>query len=286
MKVHPLRFAGLVLLTLWLAPQALPNEKPKKVKVPKGQVKQVDNQLVKVEVKMVPTNRLHRKSNWLKWLFTDKVTKVGNGYYIEPDRVITNYHVINSTLPKGLRSMVGLDEEDPLTVLEIKVNYHKVKILRVDPMNDLAELQVESRNPKSQLPESNIQPSKGGPAFSVNRDLNGVREVALGEVIGPYTLAVFKDGSYEPTGVNPKYRLPPNMTLAHVLGMRLNAARGWSGCWVFDLDGRFLGIVRAAHHPSNLTLLIPAETVNDFLHSVTTASAPAAGGELQGQGAK
>jgi S1-C subfamily serine protease len=277
MKVHPLRFALLILALTCLAPQVLPNEKTRKVKVPRSQIKQADRQLVKIEVKMVPTKHLARRSNWVKWLFTDKVTKIGNGYYIEPNRVVTNYHVINATLPKELRWVVGLDQEDPLTVLEIKVNYHKVKVIRVDPVNDLAELEVESKNPKSKLPEANAQPSQGGVVYSVNRDLNGIREVSLGEVIGPFTLAVFKDGAYEPTDVNPKYRLPPNMTLAPVLGLRLNAARGWSGCWVFDLDGKFLGIVRAAHHPTNLALLVPAEMVTRFLQNVTTASVTAEG---------
>lgn len=273
MRVLSARLVLLVLVLRCLTPTAFANDKPQKIKVPRGQVKQAAQQLVKIEVKMVPTRFMHRKENWLKWLFTEKVTKVGNGYYIEPNRVITNFHVVNSTLPKDLRWIVGIDEEDPLTVVEIKVKYHKAEIVKLDPANDLAELRVEAKNPKSVLPTSNGEPEKGVAVYAVNKDLEGKRELAMGEVIGPYTLAVFKDGAFEPTEVNPTYRLPPNMIAAPVLGLKLklNVVRGWSGCWVFDLDGKFLGIVRAAHSPSNLTLLIPAKAVNDFVHSVTAS---------------
>jgi S1-C subfamily serine protease len=237
-------------------------------------VKQAANQLVKIEVKMVPTRLMHRQSSWIKWMFTEKVTKVGNGYYIGPDRVITNFHVVNSTLPKDLRWIVGVDEEDPLTVVDIRVKYHKAEIIKLDPANDLAELRVEARNPKSLLPSANAQPEKGVAVYTVNKDLEGKRELAMGEVIGPYTLAVFKDGAYEPTEVNPTHRLPPNMIAAPVLGLKLklNVVRGWSGCWVFDYEGKFLGIVRAAHSPSNLTLLIPAQAVTDFVLSKTAST--------------
>lgn len=271
MRVQSVRLVLLVLVLRCLTPDAFANDKSTKVKVPKGQVRQAAQQLVKIEVKMVPTKLMHRRDNWVKWLFTEKVTKVGNGYYIEPNRVITNFHVVNATLPKDLRWIVGIDEEDPLTVVEIKVKYHKAEIVKLDPANDLAELRVQARNPKSLLPASNAKPEKGVAVYSVNKDLEGKRELAMGEVIGPFTLAVFKDGAYEPTEVNPTYRLPPNMIAAPVLGLKLklNVVRGWSGCWVFDLDGKFLGIVRAAHSPSNLTLLIPAQAVNDFVHGVT-----------------
>jgi S1-C subfamily serine protease len=274
MKTQSLRFAVLILAVTCLAPQAFTGEKPKKVKVPKSQVKQAAHQLVKIEVKMVQSKHMSRKSNWLKWLFTDKVTKIGNGYYIEPNRVITNSHVVNATLPKDLRRIVGIDEEVPLSVVEIKVGFRKAEIVKYDPANDLAELRVEAKNPKSELPSANVQPQKGVVVYSVNKDINGIKEVALGEVIGPFTLAVFKDGAYEPTDVNPTYRLPPNMIAASVLGLnlRLNVARGWSGCWVFDLDGKFLGIVRAAHYPSNLILLVPAQAVTDFLQNVTATN--------------
>jgi S1-C subfamily serine protease len=272
MRAQSVRFAVLILVVACLPPLAFAKEKPKKIKVPKSQVKQAARQLVKIEVKMVETKHMPRKQNWLKWLFTEKVTKIGNGYYIEPNRVITNYHVVNATLPKDLRRMVEIDEEDPLTVVEIKVGYRKAELVKLDPANDLAELRVEAKNPKGELPTANVQPIKGVTAYSVNKDLNGVRELALGEVIGPFTLAVFKDGAYEPTDVNPTYRLPPNMIAAPVLGLKLDIARGWSGCWVFDLEGKFIGIVRAAHYPSNLTLLVPAQAITNFLHSVTASS--------------
>ncbi len=272
MKAQSVRFAVLVLFVTCLAPQAFADQKPKKIKVPKPQIKRASNQLVKIEVKMVQNKHLHRRDNWLKWLFTEKVTKIGNGYYIEPNKVITNHHVVNATLPKDLRRIVGVDEEDPLTVVEIKVGFRKAEVVKLDPANDLAELRVDAKNPKSALPSANAEPQKGVVAYSVNKDLNGIRELALGEVIGPFTLAVFKDGAYEPTDVNPKYRLPSNMIAAPVLGLKLNIARGWSGCWVFDLEGKFIGIVRAAHYPSNLTLLIPAQAVTDFLNTVTTTS--------------
>ncbi|MEP7272365.1 MAG: trypsin-like peptidase domain-containing protein [Acidobacteriota bacterium] len=275
MRVQSVRLVLFALVLGCTTPNAFANDKPPKIKVPRSQVRQAAHQLVKIEVKMVPTKFMHRKDNWLKWLFTEKVTKVGNGYYIDSNRVITNFHVVNATLPKDLRWIVGIDEEDPLTVVEIKVKYHKAEIIKLDPANDLAELRVEARNPKSLLPASNAQPAKGVAVYTVNKDLEGKRELALGEVIGPYTLAVFKDGAYEPTEVNPTYRLPPNMIAAPVLGLklRLNVVRGWSGCWVFDLDGKFLGIVRAAHSPSNLTLLIPAQAVNEFLNGVTAKDA-------------
>jgi S1-C subfamily serine protease len=271
MRIHSVRLLLLVVILIcWSLPGFA-----QKAKIPKGQVKQAANQLVKIEVKMVPTRLMHRKDSWVKWLFTEKVTKVGNGYYIGPNRVITNFHVVNSTLPKDLRWIVGIDEEDPLTVVEIKVKYHKAEIIKLDPANDLAELKVEARNPKSLLPTANAQPAKGVAVYTVNKDLEGKRELAMGEVIGPYTLAVFKDGAYEPTEVNPTYRLPPNMIAAPVLGLKLklNVVRGWSGCWVFDYDGKFLGIVRAAHSPSNLTLLIPAEAVNEFVTGKTAKDA-------------
>jgi hypothetical protein len=140
----------------------------------------------------------------------------------------------------------------------------------------LAELRVEAKKQKTVLPSANAEPRNGVVVYSVNKDMNGIKELALGEVIGPFTLAVFKDGAYEPTDVNPSYRLPPNMIAAPVLGLKLNVARGWSGCWVFDLDGKFLGIVRAAHYPSKLTLLVPASAVTDFLYGVT-ASGPVVG---------
>jgi S1-C subfamily serine protease len=274
MNAQSARFAVLVLVVTCLTPQLFANEKPKKIKVPKPQIKQAAYQLVKIEVKMVETKHMARKSNWFKWLFTSKISKIGNGFYIDPTRVITNYHVVSGTLPKDLRRIVGVDEEDPLSVVEIKVGYRKAHIVKIDPANDLAELRVEAKNPKSELPTANVQPEKGKVVYSVNKDLNGVKELATGEVIGPFTLAVFKDGAYEPTDVNPTYRLPPNMTVAPVLGLKLklNAARGWSGCWVFDLDGKFLGIVRAAHYPSNLTLLVPAQSVSEFLNGVTATS--------------
>ncbi len=276
MKVVCSRFAVLALLVTCMAPTAFSQQPAKapKVKVPRSQIKQAAHQLVKIEVKMVQTKYLGRRDNWVKWLFTEKVTKIGNGYYIAPDRVITNYHVVNSSLPKDLRWMVGIDEEDPLSVVEIKVKYHKAEIVKLDPANDLAELRVEAKNKNCNLPTANAQPEKGVLVYSVNKDAEGKKELALGEVIGPYTLAVFKDGAFEPTEVNPTYRLPPNMTAAPVLGLKLklNIVRGWSGCWVFDMDGKFLGIVRAAHSPSNLTLLIPAQKVNDFLHTVTATN--------------
>jgi S1-C subfamily serine protease len=270
------RFAVLFLVVMGLTSQAFAAQKPKKIKVPKPQVKQAAHQLVKIEVKMVQSKHMHRKQNWLKWMFTEKVTKIGNGFYIEPDRVITNYHVVNATLPKDLRRMVGIDEEDPITVVEIKVGYRKAEIIKLDPANDLAELRVEAKKQKTVLPSANAEPRNGVVVYSVNKDMNGIKELALGEVIGPFTLAVFKDGAYEPTDVNPSYRLPPNMIAAPVLGLKLNVARGWSGCWVFDLDGKFLGIVRAAHYPSKLTLLVPASAVTDFLYGVT-ASGPVVG---------
>ena len=276
MRIHSIRLLLFALVLGCVSPSTFAQQK---VKIPRGQVKQAANQLVKIEVKMVPTRLLHRQSSWIKWMFTEKVTKVGNGYYIGPDRVITNFHVVNSTLPKDLRWIVGVDEEDPLSVVEIKVKYHRAEIVKLDPANDLAELRVEAKNPKSLLPSSNAQPEKGVAVYTVNKDLEGKRELAMGEVIGPYTLAVFKDGAYEPTEVNPTYRLPPNMIAAPVLGLklRLNVVRGWSGCWVFDYEGKFLGIVRAAHSPSNLTLLIPAQAVNDFLLSKTATTKDAAG---------
>ncbi|HZS05692.1 MAG TPA: trypsin-like peptidase domain-containing protein [Blastocatellia bacterium] len=272
MKAQSVRLALLILVVTCLAPRAFAADKPKKIKVPKSQVRQAAHQLVKIEVKMVQTKHLHRRENWLKWMFTEKVTKIGNGYYIEPNRVITNYHVVSANLPKDLRWMVGIDDEDPLSVVDIKVGFHKAKIVKFDPANDLAELLVEAKNPKSALPPPNVQPQKGLVAYSVNKDMNGEKELELGEVIGPFTLAVFKDGAYEPTDVNPTYRLPSNMTEASVLGLKLKAARGWSGCWVFDLDGKFLGIVRSAHYRSNLILLVPAQTVTDFLQNVTATS--------------
>ena len=279
MKSHSLRVLSIALLLGLANPAVFAQQK---VKIPRNQVKQASNQLVKIEVKMVPTRLMHRQNNWIKWMFTEKVTKVGNGYYIGPDRVITNFHVINSTLPKDLRWIVGIDEEDPLTVVEIKVKYHKAEIIKLDPANDLAELRVEARNPRSLLPTANAQPEKGVAVYTINKDLEGKRELALGEVIGPYTLAVFKDGAYEPTEVNPTHRLPPNMIAAPVLGLKLklNVVRGWSGCWVFDYEGKFLGIVRAAHSPSNLTLLIPAQAVNDFVQSKTAATREAGAGNL------
>ncbi len=264
-------FAAMIFIATCLTVQAFPDTKPKKIKIPKSQIKQAVNQLVKIEVKMVPTKHLHRKENWVKWLFTEKVTKIGNGYYISPTCVITNYHVVSATLPKDLRWQVGIDEEDPLSVVDIKVGFRKAVIVKLDAANDLAELRVEAKNPKGELPTANAQPQKGIVAYSINKDLNGEKEVVLGEVIGPFTLAVFKDGAYEPTDINPSYRLPSNMTEAPVLGLRLKAARGWSGCWVFDLEGKFLGIVRSAHYRSNLILLVPAQTVTDFLQPTQLA---------------
>jgi S1-C subfamily serine protease len=271
MRIQSSRLVLFALVLSCANPSAFAQQK---AKIPRNQVRQASDQLVKIEVKMVPTRLMHRQSSWVKWMFTEKVTKIGNGYYIGPNRVITNFHVINSTLPKDLRWIVGIDEEDPLTVVDIKVKYHKAEIIKLDPANDLAELRVEARNPKSLLPMSNSQPEKGVAVYTINKDLEGKRELAMGEVIGPYTLAVFKDGAYEPTEVNPTHRLPPNMIEAPVLGLKLklNVVRGWSGCWVFDYDGKFLGIVRAAHSPSNLTLLIPAQAVTDFVQSKTAAT--------------
>lgn len=274
MKAHSARPICLFLALSLLSTFSFAQDPPKK-KINKRtpQVKQAAHQLVRIEVKLVETKHMHRKQDWLKWMFTRKITKYGNGYYIEPNRVITNNHVINATLPKDLRRLAGVDDEDPLTVVDIKVMFRKAEVVKLDTENDLAELRVSSKRSKSVLPEPNAQPAKGVVAYSVNKDDYEKKELVTGEVIGPYTLAVFKDGSYEPTDVNPTYRLPPNMVKANVLGARLKIARGWSGCWVFDTDGKFIGIVRALHEPSSLTLLIPAQTVTNFVHSNASTGA-------------
>lgn len=274
MKVHAIRLAWLFLVVIVLTPQIFSREKTKKITTRTPSVKQAAHQLVRIEVKLVETKHLHRRQSWAKWMFTRKITKFGNGYYIDSNRVITNNHVINATLPKDLRRLAGIDDEDPLTVVDIKVRFRKAEIVKLDTANDLAELRVSSKREESVLPEANSNPEKGVAAYSVNKDPDEKKELVLGEVIGPYTLAVFKDGAYEPTDVNPSYRLPPNMTSANVLGLKLKIARGWSGCWVFDSDGKFIGIVRALHEPSSLTLLIPARTVTNFLQSVPSAASP------------
>ncbi len=274
MKVHAIRLAWLFLAVMVLTPQIFSREKTKKITTRTPSVKRAAHQLVRIEVKLVETKHMHRRQNWVQWMFTRKITKFGNGYYIDSNRVITNNHVINATLPKDLRRLAGIDDEDPLTVVDIKVRFRKAEIVKLDTANDLAELRVSSKRQESVLPEANSDPEKGVAAYSVNKDTDEKKELVLGEVIGPYTLAVFKDGAYEPTDVNPSYRLPPNMTSANVLGLKLKIARGWSGCWVFDSDGKFIGIVRALHEPSSLTLLIPARTVTNFLQSVPTAASP------------
>lgn len=239
----------------------------KKINGRTPEVKQAAYQLVKIEVTLVESKYLNRKDNWVKWLFTKKITKVGNGYYVGPNRVITNNHVINGTLPKDLRRLAGVDDEDPLTVVGIRVLWRKAEVIKRDTENDLAELRVTSKRSRSVLPPANADPDKGVALYSVNKDDAEKKELVKGEIIGPYKLAVFKDGSYEPTDINPTYRLPQNMAAADVIGAKLKIARGWSGCWVFDNDGKFLGIVRALHEPSSLTLLIPARTVTEFMQS-------------------
>lgn len=169
---------------------------------------------------------------------TQHKSEYGSGFYVAPDLVVTNYHVISSLIesPEDYQLMAKIGEEG-LQALEV---------LSLDVVNDLALLRTPIRTERY-FTLADVLPDQGRIVFSLGNPHD------LGMVVVPGTYNGFIENSYYP-------RL-------HLTGS-INS--GMSGGPSLNEEGQVIG-VNVATGGNQLGFVVPLDRITALIESMPAA---------------
>jgi S1-C subfamily serine protease len=150
--------------------------------------------------------------------------KQGSGFFLTADRVVTNFHVVNTASRIRVSTFTGNT-----------VSAHL--ILAADTTSDLALLQLDAPCPNvATLALAEVEPLEGDPAVLVSNPLGAHWQVSVGEVGPGWNFFAIGERLQITTGVLP----------------------GSSGAPVLNLDGSVIGIaVMHVESNDNLNFAVP-----------------------------
>lgn len=153
----------------------------------------------------------------------------GTGFFIEPDILVTNFHMING-FASGVAKFANDDTPHPI-----------VRVLATDPTNDLAILYVPGTGAPA-LKIANYQPQIGQTVYVAGSPLG------LPGVFSTGIISSFQDGELEVTAP---------------------VSHGNSGSAVLDASGNVLGVINSGRpEGANIGFAIPASAVETLVAQI------------------
>ncbi len=179
----------------------------------------------------------------------------GSGFFYNPHRVLTNYHVVE-----------GLEK---LTVVTASGELHPARVYAADKGLDLAILEIEGSAP-AVLPFSEEPPLPGQTAILISSPYGRLNLVSLGVVagIGPFEDAAQLGGEI-------------GIEIYQVVYTDAHVAPGSSGGPLLNTAGKVIGVVDAVlGGPSGLSgigMAIPADLARQSIHDLEKYGLPQRG---------